>query len=178
MNHFSLFNLPIQYHLNTKTLKQLYIQQAQQTHPDYFTLTDQETQQNATNASAQLNIAYNTLANPTKRLEHILTLYDLLNKDNTNKKLSQQFLMKMLEINELIEELKQKPDPKTLAQTQQQINNLLNINQQQIENNMQSFDTLTNEALRKEKLSTVLQLYLEQKHLLRLCENLANFAPV
>jgi len=191
MNYFSLFNLPVQYHLNPKTLKQLYIQQAQEAHPDYYMQTEAETQQIVLETSAQINKAYNTLANPQKRLEHILQLYQLLD-DNSNipspnlttsfprkreSQLSQQFLMEMLEINELIEELKQNPNPKSLTETQSQIDNLLNTNQQQIETHLQTFDTLTDEALRKEKLTIVLKFYLEQKYLLRLCESLSNFAP-
>lgn len=107
MNHFELFNLPVQFALNSADLQQRYRQLQQTLHPDRFANASERDRLLAVQRSAQLNDAYTTLREPLARAEYLLQLrgIDLAHEQSTLR--DPDFLMAQMEWRERLEELEQ-----------------------------------------------------------------------
>ena len=106
MNHFELFNLPVQFALNSADLQQRYRQLQQTLHPDRFANASERDRLLAVQRSAQLNDAYTTLREPLARAEYLLHLHgiDLAHEQTTLR--DPDFLMAQMEWRERLEELR------------------------------------------------------------------------
>ncbi len=107
MNHFEMFNLPVQFALDSADLQQRYRQLQQTLHPDRFANASERDRLLAVQRSSQLNDAYSTLREPLARAEYLLHLQgiDLAHEQTTLR--DPEFLMAQMEWRERLEELEE-----------------------------------------------------------------------
>lgn len=105
MNHFEMFNVPVQFALDSADLQQRYRQLQQTLHPDRFANASERDRLLAVQRSAQLNDAYTTLRSPLARAEYLLHLQgiDLAHEQTTVR--DPEFLMAQMAWRERLEEL-------------------------------------------------------------------------
>lgn len=125
MEYFDLFELPVQLQVNPKTLRAKYLELSRRYHPDYFATASAEAQEEALHATAQLNKALKTLSNPEETIRYVLEQKGLLEQEEPYK-LSNDFLMEMMDINEAVAELQFEPGREQKEEIQDQINGIAN----------------------------------------------------
>lgn len=173
MNYFAFFNLPVAFQVDEAALKRAFLLNSKKFHPDFHTLADDAQQAEMLELSSLNNEAYKTLADPDRRMRHVLELKNLLAEEGENK-LPQDFLMDMMDINEAIMELEFEPDPERLAQVKNEV--------QQLENQLFESVRPTLENWRDgrgddSELQAVRDFFFKKRYLLRVLENLSKFAP-
>lgn len=103
MNHFELFNLPITLQPDTSQLSKQYFELQRKYHPDRYVQATEEEQEEALQVSAQINKAFKTLKDRDETIKYVLQLKGLLEEEEKYQ-LSPDFLMEVMELNELREE--------------------------------------------------------------------------
>lgn len=111
MNHFELFELPVQFSLDSAELSTRFRQLQRQFHPDNFAADSDAEQLAAVQKAAQINDGYQTLKSPTRRAEYLLVLegVDLQSEQETLKDLD--FLMQQMAWREELETISEQADP-------------------------------------------------------------------
>lgn len=103
MTHFELFNLPITLSVDTSGLSKKYFELQRKYHPDRFVQASDEEKEETLQLSAQVNKAFKMLKDPDETIKYVLQLKELL-EDEEKYQLSPDFLMEVMELNELLEE--------------------------------------------------------------------------
>lgn len=103
MNHFELFNIPITLTPNQGVVSRTYFDLQRKYHPDRFGQASEAEQEEALQRSAQVNKAYHVFKQPLETIRYVLELKGLLEEEEKYQ-LSPDFLMEMMELNELREE--------------------------------------------------------------------------
>ena len=107
MNYFEFYNLPETFELDDAALKKQFYKLSKEYHPDFYANEDDAKQQEILELSTLNNKAYQTLADPYKRMEYILTQHNLVN-EGAKPALPADFLMEMMDINERLMEVEDK----------------------------------------------------------------------
>ncbi|TNG96307.1 Fe-S protein assembly co-chaperone HscB [Pasteurellaceae bacterium USgator11] len=102
-NPFELFNLAVEFNLDTALLSQRYLSLQKAYHPDNFASSSSTEQLKAVQYAAEINDAYQVLKNPIRRAEAILQLNwtQPLNPEETVK--DSEFLLQQLMLREDLE---------------------------------------------------------------------------
>ncbi len=165
MNHFELFDLPIQFEIDTAALKRQYLKLSRQYHPDFHTDQDEAQQDEILSMSTAVNEAYNVLRSETKRTAYVLAL--LSDTADEKEELPQSFLMEMMDINEEMMELQFGPDPQRVEKVKSDIQAI----QQELD---QDTNTLKRQFDQNQKdinlLSTIKTNHLKSKYIQRLID--------
>ncbi len=74
MNYFELFGLPIQFELDGSLLSSQFRALQKRFHPDNFATASERDRLMAVQQAAQINDAYQTLKDPLRRAEYLLSL--------------------------------------------------------------------------------------------------------
>ena len=166
-NYFEFFGLPVSPSIDEPQLKRTFYANSRRFHPDFHTLASAGVQDDALVQSTLNNEAYKTLADPDRRLKHLLELRGVLGAEGTNN-VPQDFLMEIMEVNEALMELEFDDDP--LAR--QKVTGLI----EQLEAGLDAdYRTLADEYAERQDdgaiLSGLRDYYLKKRYLLRLREN-------
>lgn len=102
-DYFQLFGIARTFSPNVAALRRKYFSLSRTFHPDKFATASAEEQKEALIKSSELNEAWETLSNPLKTMQYLLSLEGVLEKDEKYK-LAPAFLMEMMELNEAMEE--------------------------------------------------------------------------
>lgn len=164
MEYFSLFSLPVQLEVDKKALRASYLELSRKYHPDYFATAGADAQQEALDATAQLNKAFKTLSNREETIRYVLQEKGLL-VDDEKYNLSPDFLMEMLEINESIADLSFDPDPEKKAELVTTLKNLEDEIYEPVANIVANYQE---GVTSKEELLQVKDYYFRKKYLERL----------
>lgn len=172
-NYFEFYEMPIAFYIDDAALKRAFYAKSKAFHPDFHTLSDDDTQEHALEMASFNSEAYKTLSNFDARLEYILRLKNQLGEEG-QEKMPQDFLMEMMELNELVMELEFDFED---ANFQKAKNILQDIEQEtfsEVEDILKNFNdtTATVEDYKKIKI-----FYLKNKYLLRIQKSLSTFAP-
>lgn len=103
MNYFELFDIPVSFRPDKALVAKKYFELQRQNHPDFFTKSDEEDQNNALEKSSMVNKGFKILQNEDLTLEYTLTVLGILKKDEKYD-LAPDFLMEMMELNESLME--------------------------------------------------------------------------
>ncbi len=156
MKYFELFGLTPGYEIDTNSLKKKYYALSRDMHPDKYAREEAEVLAQAEEAYSEINKAYEVLSDDTKRLQYLLESNELITADS-NYQLPPDFLMEMLELNEL------KLDDKEAAENQiKELSKDLNV---QLIDLMQEVDF---SSLTESQAEQLLEIYYKQKYVLRL----------
>lgn len=105
MNHFDRLGLPRRFSVDRAELERAYLARSREIHPDRHQLGSQAEQSASVELSAALNESYQTLKDPYKRAEYILTLAGAPTAAET-RDMDLAFLDEMLELRMEIGSLK------------------------------------------------------------------------
>lgn len=164
MDYFTLFNLPIHFVVDTPSLSARYQELQRQYHPDrYATASDSDRLQSIQQA-ATINDAYQTLKNPLRRAEYLLSLkgFDVRNEQQTMHDTA--FLMEQLELREELDAIERKPDAESaLASFSQRVEKMTRQRSEQLVKELddENWQTAT-DTVRKLRFLDKLQQQVEQ----------------
>ena len=101
-DYFSFYGLEAKFAIDINQLKQLFLEKSKLYHPDFY-IGDAEEQNIAVSSTAYNNLAYKTLGSDISRASYLLTLKT--SSEDINHTLPQAFLMEMMELNEMIDDI-------------------------------------------------------------------------
>ena len=110
MNYFQLLALPEQYDVDLDALAENYRSLQKAFHPDKFATASEREKLQAVQQTAQVNDGYQTLKDPVKRAEYILSLRGLDLKHEQTTMQDTAFLMEQMELRESLEEIPEADD--------------------------------------------------------------------
>ena len=171
MNYFDFYGLPEAFNLNDADVKKKFYQLSKQYHPDFYANENEAKQQEILELSTLNNKAYQTLANPTKRLEYILRLHNLVS-EGAKPQLPADFLMEMMDINERIMEIDSATELGSITAEVLAIEGDMNEELLALTTDYVTLDDTTKES----RLNDIANIYFRQKYLLRIKESLDTFA--
>lgn len=126
MNYFELFGLPIGFQVDAVKLRFAYMELQKTTHPDRFTQSSLEAQENALEKSAIANKAFTLLNNNDLILPYVLEIMGYTQSDEKYA-LSPDFLNEMMELNEAWMEAVSPTDQEKVIQQVKTIHNAIFI---------------------------------------------------
>lgn len=111
MNYFELFKFSPAFDIDTAVLAERYRELQQAVHPDKFAHDTEQQKLLSVQRTAQVNDGYQTLKDPIRRAEHLLSLrgIDLSHETTTVK--DTVFLMQQMEWREALEDIRHSTDP-------------------------------------------------------------------
>ena len=173
MNYFQLYDIPETFYPDAALLKSKFYQLSRQFHPDRVAQAGEKEREEALQQSALNNMAFKTLGDADKIMAYILTINNVLEGEGKYA-LPAEFLMEMMDLNELVEEYENKPGDTALGQRAEndmeqafgQINDALEIL-------CRSYDK---DPSQKHLLIKIKDYYFRKKYLLRIKERMATFA--
>jgi molecular chaperone HscB len=171
MNYFDFYGLPETFNLNDADVKKKFYQLSKQYHPDFYANEDEAKQQEILELSTLNNKAYQTLANPAKRLEYILRLHNLVS-EGAKPQLPADFLMEMMDINERIMEVDSATELGSITAEVLAIEGDMNEELLALTTDYVTLDDTAKES----RLNDIANIYFRQKYLLRIKESLDTFA--
>ncbi|MGX3065966.1 Fe-S protein assembly co-chaperone HscB [Ursidibacter arcticus] len=120
-NPFELFNLPVQFDIDSAQLSERYLALQKSLHPDNFSASSSTEQRLAMQKSAEVNDALHILKDPILRAESIIQVHTGENRDIEQKsQRDMAFLMQQLEWRETLENIESaKNETKLTAFTQE-----------------------------------------------------------
>jgi len=169
INYFDFYGLPVKFNLDEQDLKRRFHEKLKSNHPDFY-VHDAEKHKEALLNSSLNNEAYKSLSDFYRRAVHVISLSTIEFTD----KLPADFLMEMMEINELLEDVK--ADPQHLEI--QKVSALIEQIEKDLEISLFGKTKLFDESDTKDALilNSIHDLLLKHKYILRLKETLANIA--
>ncbi|MGB0850347.1 MAG: iron-sulfur cluster co-chaperone HscB C-terminal domain-containing protein [Bacteroidia bacterium] len=176
VNYFEFYQIDEGFFIDEANLKKLYFQKSREFHPDFYQGNDTE-YETALEQSSINNLAYKSLKKFNSRWEYILKLHGVL--EESQNKLSPSFLMEMMDINEVIMDLKLDFDQDKLNSVSVEVEELMKSFESKIQSEAKKYDSeLPESAERLEILNNCKEIYLKQKYVLRIKESLNTFAPL
>ncbi|OOF41124.1 Fe-S protein assembly co-chaperone HscB [Rodentibacter mrazii] len=115
LNPFEIFDLPVDFQLDTQVLNVRYLELQKALHPDNFVSASATEQRIAMQKSTEVNDALKTLKDPILRAEAIVAL-NLCEQQDIEQKSTQDvaFLMQQLQWRELLENVESQKDEQAL----------------------------------------------------------------
>lgn len=110
-NYFEIFNLPVQFQLDTQNLAQLYRELQKEVHPDKFVSAGEQQSRMAVQLTSLVNQAFDTLKSPVARAQYLLKLAGMDIDHEQDTTMDPMFLMEQMELREEIEGVQSKADP-------------------------------------------------------------------
>jgi molecular chaperone HscB len=110
LNYFQLFNLEQKFSIDVDKLNECYQTIQRTVHPDKFAHATKQQQLVAVKKSTLVNDAYQTLKNPLKRAEYMLTLRKVEMPSEQSSFSDNSFLMRQMELREMLAEVKYADD--------------------------------------------------------------------
>ncbi len=168
MNYFELFEIPIQLQVDVSGLSKRFFELSKKHHPDYFINGTEDEQQEALEISSQLNKAYKTFQKKDLTIKYVLQLKGLLEEEEKYQ-LPPDFLMEVLEINEVLMDMQLSED----TDADESLITRINLLQNEIYEPVKEIIENYNELLHSEKeLLQVKEYYFKKKYLDRIAQQL------
>ncbi|HEX6913651.1 MAG TPA: Fe-S protein assembly co-chaperone HscB [Chitinophagaceae bacterium] len=100
MNYFELFEIPASFQPNPDELRKKFYALSRKYHPDFFSNAAADEQAEVLQKSSEVNKGFKVLSNPDETMRYLLQLKGLLEEEEKYQ-LPAEFLMEMMELNEL-----------------------------------------------------------------------------
>lgn len=171
-NYFELYNLPQGFSPAPAAVKAKYYELSRKYHPDRFAQADEATRDEAIKMASLNNQAYKTLTDADLLMAYVLQLNGVMTSDEKYQ-LPPEFLMEMMDLNELVSDLEDNPTDAGLAL---QANTALASQLAEWDNECSE---LIAQYERQPDHITLLQIkdmYFRRKYLLRIKERISKFA--
>ena len=168
MNYYELFKIPISFEVDQKLLTQRYYALSREHHPDKFTLKPTESQSESLRMSTVINNGFKILRDKQNRIKYLLEFLGVKFIEG-QEKVSQDFLMEMMDINESLMDYQMDPDPQMKESILKSIEDIEISLQDRIAPVMADID-FDNPDM--EALNAIKDYYLKSQYLRRLRVNL------
>jgi len=167
LNYFELFGLTPSFTLDEKQLADVFQRLQKSMHPDKFAHASQQEQLLAVQKSSMINDAYQTLKVPLLRAQYMLELRGVDMPDEQSTFNDTMFLMRQMELRELLEDIKHAndPDDALFAASQEldsEYQSLFTEMQVQLASQTDEDNLAASESLRKLKFYQKLQIELDR----------------
>ena len=167
MNYFQLFDIEASFDVDLNQLSQTYQTLQKAVHPDKFAHASAQEQLIAVQKSSQINDGYQTLKQPLKRAEYLLTQRGVELPNEQQSFSDNSFLMRQMELREMLAEVKFADDIDGAVFEANQVlevefDALYKDMQIQLAQNTQASDELACELLRKLKFYKKLHVELDR----------------
>lgn len=169
INYFDFYGLPVKFNLDEVELKRRYHEKLKSNHPDFF-VHDTEKHSAALINSSLNNEAFKCLSDYYRRAFHVISIYSL----EYSEKLPPDFLMEMMDINELLDDVKMHPQHAEIVRVTDMIGQIENSLHLSLTQKTKLFDE--NDPKDTVILMGICEILLKHKYILRLKETLANIA--
>jgi molecular chaperone HscB len=116
MNYFELYSLPISLTPDPSVVKEKFYELSRKYHPDFYSHASEEEQAEMLEKSSLVNMAYKVFQNPDETIKYVLMSKGLLEEEEKYK-LSPDFLMEVLELNEQALDVSEQADADRLTST-------------------------------------------------------------
>lgn len=169
-DYFALYGIPRTFAPDLAQVKKKYYELSRKFHPDRVSQQDATAQTEALLATAANNEAYRLLTNPDATMAYLLQLHGVMAPEEKYA-LPPEFLMDMMELNELLDEAAENVDARRRAQ-------------ETLDEAMRSWEVAVGPELAayergdqsEEQLLRVKDFYFRKKYLLRIQERITTFA--
>ena len=121
MNYFQLFDIEAFFDVDLNQLSQTYQTLQKAVHPDKFAHASAQEQLIAVQKSSQINDGYQTLKQPLKRAEYLLTQRGVELPNEQQSFSDNSFLMRQMELREMLAEVKFSDDVESSLENAQQM---------------------------------------------------------
>lgn len=169
-NYFEFYDLPIQFNPDQNAVKAKFYALSKKFHPDFYANESDEKQQEVLELSTLNNKAYQTLSNAKKRLKYVLELKGIVATDE-GYKLSQSFLMEMMDVNEALMDLEFEPDAAKLAQVKNDVDLIEKNLNEELSQLLQKFDEDPENS--EKLLPEIKDIFYRQKYIARIREKVS-----
>ena len=164
MTYFELFNIPISLLVDATSIKKRFYELSRRYHPDFFSNSTSEKQDDALEMSALVNKALKVLCNPDETIKYVLQLKGLLEEEEKYQ-LPNDFLMDVMDINEQLMDAKVDGDDEQMVALKQQIADLQKKIYEPVKETVEHYQ----EGVTSEKeLLQIKKYYFQKKYLDRL----------
>ena len=170
--YFKWFDLPVCFLPDEEKLRQKYYALSRSLHPDFYTLEEPEVREEILRKSSVNNEAYSTLSDRNKRVKYALEVYGVVDGENSNS-LDQEFLMEMMELNEILMDASIEEDRDKLQQITLEVEKIMDKLGEESLIYMTEFDAGKNQ---QDNLLRIRDAYLKRQYILRILENCRKFA--
>jgi molecular chaperone HscB len=171
-NYFELYALPVSFSPAPAQVKARYYELSRTYHPDRVAQADDDARNEANIMSSLNNTAYKTLTDADQLMAYVLQIKGVMTPDEKYQ-LPPEFLMEMMDLNEVVTDLEMEPGNAGLAT---QANAALSSQLTEWDNEVNG---LIADYERQPDTITLLQIkdmYFRRKYLLRIKERIAKFA--
>ena len=173
VNYFELYGIPVSFSPDAAAVKAKYYELSRKYHPDRFTLAGEAEKEEVLQVSSANNRAYKTLQDPYATMAYVLRLNGLL-EDEEKYSLPPDFLMEMMDLNELVSDYETDPAQAELQdKARRMLDNLLAEWEEATRPLTQQYD---NGDHSNGLLLQVKEQYFRKKYLLRIQERMNSFA--
>lgn len=170
MNYFELFEVPVSIKLDKDLIKNKFYQLSRQYHPDRFANASEAEQSEALERSSLLNRAWKVFQNEDETIRYVLSLHGLIEEEEKYK-LSPDFLMEVMELNEALMEMGMEGEnsAEQLADIKTKLEQLLTETYNHVEEIVETYQEAT---ISKEKLLRLKDYYYKKKYLQRILDKI------
>ncbi|MGA0257067.1 MAG: Fe-S protein assembly co-chaperone HscB [Saprospiraceae bacterium] len=170
MNYFELFGITPSFILDEEELRQKYYEKSREYHPDRFGLLPQEEQIHALEMSTTINKAYRTLSSKRERIKYVLEINGIDFVEGSEK-VPQEFLIEVMDINEMIMEFKMDPENDLKDDILKQLKRVDDELNEGIQSLFEEFNFQNKD---EKQLLLIKDYYLKTKYIDRIVSNLDN----
>ncbi|HKH60018.1 MAG TPA: Fe-S protein assembly co-chaperone HscB [Flavitalea sp.] len=168
MNYFELYGLPVLMKVDRSEIKSKFYELNRKYHPDFHAKSDEVSQAEALEKSADINKAYKIFQNTDDTIKYVLQMKDLIH-DEEKYELDPEFLTEVMDINEQLMELESGADKEAIEQCLEKTKELLS----QIYNDVVPIIENYQEGVTTEKeLLQVKSYYYKKKYLQRILDKI------
>jgi len=109
-NYFELFGIPARFDIDGTDLTSRYRDLQRQFHPDRYAAAPESLRLRAVQMTAQINAAYQTLRDDVMRGRYLLEIRGVTTDEETDTRMSPEFLMEQMQLREELDEIRHRPD--------------------------------------------------------------------
>lgn len=171
-DYFKFFDIPPRFFIDKKALRLQFIKNSRTYHPDFFTLDDDNKQEEVLRLSTLNNEAYKVLSDDRKRMHHLLALHEMFPEEG-KAKVPQDFLIEMMDVNEQLMEAQMSEDNEAIKVVVAELDVMKKALTLEAELAMTQWDA----GQELDKLSLIRDIYLKQQYLRRLKDRLQDIEP-
>ncbi|MET4080204.1 molecular chaperone HscB [Pedobacter sp. UYP30] len=119
-NYFEFYELPVKFHPELSKVKAKFYALSKKYHPDFYANESAEKQEEVLQKSTENNKAYKILSNDKRLVKYVLELKKVLT-EGEQYVLSQEFLMDMMDVNEMLMDLELDEDAEKLLELKKEV---------------------------------------------------------
>ena len=174
MNYFELYDIPVALKLDGAMIKKRFYELSREFHPDFYSHSGEEKQEEILQKSADVNKAYKTFQNGDTTIRYVLMMKGLMEEEEKYA-LKPDFLMEVMVINEQLMELEMDINEDQLKTIEHEAKQLLDKIYDDvavvIENYKEGF-------YKEEELLRVKDYYYKKKYLQRILDKIAQLRNI